>query len=86
MDRREFLNVLAIAAAAGLPLSSREALAAADGGRLYEVPPPGERELYVSLFDRPVELRPGVELRGYVASGLLERFRRLEAGNGTVPP
>ena len=30
MDRREFLNLLAIASAAGLPISSREALAAAD--------------------------------------------------------
>ncbi len=38
MDRREFLNVLAIAAAAGLPISSREALAAADGAKLYDVP------------------------------------------------
>ena len=40
--------------------------------RLYDVPPPGERELYVSLFDRPVELRPGVELRGYAARTLVE--------------
>jgi uncharacterized protein (TIGR03663 family) len=48
--------------------------------RLYEVPPPGERELYVRLFDRPVELRPQVELRGYVANGLWEEFRRLGAG------
>jgi len=47
--------------------------------RLYEVPPPGERELYVSLFERPVELRPRVEIRGYVANGLFESFRRLEA-------
>ena len=38
MDRREFLNVLAIAAAAGLPISSREALAAGEGARLYDVP------------------------------------------------
>jgi uncharacterized protein (TIGR03663 family) len=46
--------------------------------RLYEVPPPGERELYVSVFDRPVELRPRVELRGYAANGLWERFRAEE--------
>ena len=32
---------------------------------LYEVPPPGSRELYLSIFDRPLELRPHVELRGY---------------------
>jgi hypothetical protein len=47
--------------------------------KLYELPPPGERELYVSLFDRPVELRPQVELRGYVAMRLWEDYRNLEA-------
>jgi predicted membrane-bound mannosyltransferase len=36
---------------------------------LYELPPPGQRELYVSLFPRPMGLRPGVEIRGYVAAG-----------------
>ena len=39
----------------------------------------GERELYVSVFERPVELRPRVELRGYAANGLWEAFRRREA-------
>lgn len=43
--------------------------------KLYELPPPGERELYVSLFERPVSLRPGVELRGYVAMSLWESYR-----------
>lgn len=33
--------------------------------RLYEVPPPGKRNLYVSLFERPMYLRPGKEIRGY---------------------
>ena len=47
--------------------------------KLYDLPPPGERELYVSIFERPVELRPGVELRGYAASRLWEEFRRREA-------
>jgi uncharacterized protein (TIGR03663 family) len=47
--------------------------------KLYDLPPPGERELYVSIFERPVELRPRVELRGYAASGLWEAFRRREA-------
>jgi uncharacterized protein (TIGR03663 family) len=47
--------------------------------RLYDVPPPGERELYLRLFERPVELRPGVELRGYVAKSLWDAFQRLEA-------
>jgi uncharacterized protein (TIGR03663 family) len=46
---------------------------------LYEIRPPGQRELYVPLFDRPVELRPQVEIRGYVAMSLWERARNLEA-------
>jgi uncharacterized protein (TIGR03663 family) len=52
--------------------------------KLYEQPPPGQRELYVSLFDRPVHLRPQVELRGYVSMSLLERARSLEP-DGVVP-
>jgi uncharacterized protein (TIGR03663 family) len=44
--------------------------------RLYEVPPPGQRELYVSIFDRGVELRPRVELRGYAANSLWEETMR----------
>jgi len=38
--------------------------------RMYETRPPGERELYVPLFDRPMFLRPGKELRGYITLGL----------------
>jgi hypothetical protein len=47
--------------------------------RLYDLPPPGERELYVSIFERPVELRPQVELRGYATSRLWEDHLRLQA-------
>jgi hypothetical protein len=32
---------------------------------LYTSPRPGERHLYVDLFSREIELRPGLELRGY---------------------
>ncbi len=42
--------------------------------KLYELPPPGERELYVPLFDDYIELRHGVELRGYVAKELWDRW------------
>src|SRR5206468_1869687 len=45
--------------------------------KLYDLPPPGERELYVSIFERPVELRPQVELRGYAASRLWEDYNRI---------
>jgi predicted membrane-bound mannosyltransferase len=46
--------------------------------KLYDLPPPGERELYISIFERPVEIRPAVELRGYAAAGLWDAYRRLE--------
>jgi uncharacterized protein (TIGR03663 family) len=38
--------------------------------KLYDLPPPGARELYMSIFEKPVELRPQVELRGYAAKSL----------------
>ncbi len=41
---------------------------------LYESPPPGERELYMNMFDGYVELRPRLELRGYVAKSLWDRL------------
>jgi len=47
--------------------------------KLYDLPPPGERELYVSIFERAVELRPRVELRGYASKALWDEFRQLEA-------
>ncbi len=34
--------------------------------KLYELPPPGQRHLYISLFDSYKELRPGQELRVYI--------------------
>jgi len=57
MDRREFLNVLAIASAAGLPISSREALAAADGTKLYDIPRSGNVSL-LHMTDLPRALIP----------------------------
>jgi hypothetical protein len=43
--------------------------------KIYEGPPPGQRELYMSMFDAAVELRPQVEVRGYVARSLWDRWR-----------
>jgi hypothetical protein len=40
---------------------------------IYEVPPPGKRDLYRPLLDRYVELRPQLELRGYVRASLADR-------------
>jgi len=42
--------------------------------KLYELPPPGQRHLYVPLFDAYSELRPQIELRGYVRKDLWDRF------------
>lgn len=36
--------------------------------KLYELPPPGKKNLYVPLFEHYRELRPGVEIRAYVTS------------------
>ena len=40
--------------------------------RLYDLPPAGQRDLYQNLFDQPVELRPGVELRGFASMSVWE--------------
>ena len=44
--------------------------------KVYEKPPPGERNLYVPMFDTYMELRPGVELRGYVTKELWDRLQQ----------
>jgi uncharacterized protein (TIGR03663 family) len=42
---------------------------------LYERRPAGMRELYVNLFPRAKFLRPGVEVRGYIAKSLWDGIR-----------
>jgi hypothetical protein len=49
--------------------------------RLYDLSPPGQKNLYVPLFDTPVELRPGVELMGFITKDLLDESRKSNAGN-----
>jgi uncharacterized protein (TIGR03663 family) len=46
--------------------------------KLYELPPPGQRPLYVPLFDGYLEMRPQIEWRGYVRKDLWDRY---EASN-----
>lgn len=41
--------------------------------KLYETPPPGQRQLYVPLFDGYIELRPAVEWRGLLTRTLWEK-------------
>ncbi len=40
---------------------------------LYEVPPPGKRDLYVPLFDRDMYLRPNIKLLGFVKQELVNK-------------
>ncbi len=54
--------------------------------KLYDLPPPGERELYMNIFDRVLELRPQVEIRGYAAKTLWDEYRRQEAAGSLSPP
>jgi len=44
--------------------------------RLYELPPPGEKTLYVPLFDSYTELRPQVELLGLVTKELWDSYQQ----------
>jgi uncharacterized protein (TIGR03663 family) len=53
--------------------------------KLYELPPPGERELYMNIFDRKIELRPQVEIRGYAAKTLWDAYRQQQARD-EMPP
>ena len=48
--------------------------------KLYEQPPPGQREMYMNLLDRYAELRPRVEIRGYVAKPLWDDWRQRADG------
>lgn len=43
---------------------------------LYEKPSPGQRHLYVPLFSRPMFLRPGKEIRGYITLELRDKSQK----------
>ena len=42
--------------------------------KLYEMPPPGKRDMYLPLFDENTQLRPFVEIRGYIRKDLFDLF------------
>jgi hypothetical protein len=44
--------------------------------KLYEQPPPGQREMYMNLFSQYTELRPRVEIRGYIAKPLWDDWQQ----------
>jgi uncharacterized protein (TIGR03663 family) len=48
--------------------------------KLYNLSPPGRKNLYVSLFDAPVYLRPDVELLGFITKDLLDESGKSNAG------
>jgi uncharacterized protein (TIGR03663 family) len=54
--------------------------------RLYDVPPPGARELYVSVLEPGTELRPGVELRAYASASLWQAYLEREAASRPSAP
>ncbi len=43
--------------------------------RIFEISPVGAKNLYVSLFDNGIELRPQVELRGYITKDLWDQWQ-----------
>ena len=51
------------------------AVEAALGRRLYETGSAGSGNLYVPLFERYLELRPTVEIAGFVTKDLLDKFQ-----------
>ncbi len=42
--------------------------------KLYEKPPPGKRDLYMPLIREYTELRPGIEIRGYLRKDIWDRY------------
>ncbi len=46
--------------------------------KLYEMPAPGEIDLYIPLFERTMYLRPGVELRIYVEKDLWDNYQAVK--------
>lgn len=43
--------------------------------KLFEIPPPGHKNLYVPLFESFLELRPHIELRGFIAQDLWDKYQ-----------
>jgi uncharacterized protein (TIGR03663 family) len=48
---------------------------------IYEAPPPGQRHLYLPLFDTLPQLRPQVILEGYIRKDFWDNWRQ-ESGHG----
>ena len=48
--------------------------------KLYSIPPPGERNLYLPLFDKRLTIRPSVEMLGYIQKDYNDLYLRLLDG------
>lgn len=44
--------------------------------KLYNLPEPGRKQLYLPAFDDYMQLRPGVELRGYITKQLWDAYQQ----------
>jgi uncharacterized protein (TIGR03663 family) len=45
----------------------------------FYLPPPGQKNLYIPLFDTYLELRPQIELRGYVTKDLSDSYHQYQS-------
>jgi uncharacterized protein (TIGR03663 family) len=53
-------------------------------GKLFDISPAGQKNLYVPLFDKAIELRPQVELRGYITKDLWDQWQSSKPDNQAV--
>lgn len=44
--------------------------------KLFTIPPPGEKNLYIPIFDEYLDIRPNVEIRGYVQKDFYDFYLR----------
>jgi hypothetical protein len=49
--------------------------------RIYAAAPPGERELYVPLLTKPIELRPGLLVQAYARKSLYDVYSASSKGH-----
>lgn len=45
--------------------------------KLFEIPPPGQRNMYIPFFDHGIRLRPGVEIDLYVRKDVWDEWHRV---------
>ncbi|MHC5082952.1 MAG: flippase activity-associated protein Agl23 [Planctomycetota bacterium] len=53
---------------------------------LYTVPPAGQRHMYLPLFNETLQLRPGVEWRGYIRKDLWDKMQEQPDLNHIMQP